>query len=421
MSSIVIAGCGTLGDHLPLVGLGTLLARGGHRVRMAFNDAMRQQAERAGLEVAPFGRPLGSRQVSRHADDWDHWTVPAVDRWRWTERSDAVLLADCRDLLAACRDADLLIAPPNDQAGPLVHELLGIPWVTAALTPGFFANPPDDLDHPRSEAVAAYLRSLAEHLARVRRSLGLPDRPLARQLDGLFARRILLASHTDFCPPAASLYGEVHPTGFWLPDDPAWRDWQPSAALARFVEAEPAPLVLAFGSLPVADPASVLAVHARAAARLGRRLVVQRGWARFSPRDLPPDVPAASVRFIGAAPHDWLFARAAAVISHGGIGSLARALRAGCPVAVEPYGNDQFYNARQVVALGLGAALHPHRVTPEGLAHVLREKVLSSDCRARVAALGARIRAEDGLARACDLVEGWLRDGTLPGTHSSNR
>jgi UDP:flavonoid glycosyltransferase YjiC (YdhE family) len=410
MATLVLAGSGTLGDHLPLVGLGRRLAERGHRVRAAFNQAMGPYAERAGLEVVPLGRPLGPRQARQSADHWDHWRGPVVERLRWTEADDAALVADCRALQAACQRADLLVAPANDLSGPLVHELLGLPWVTAALTPAFFASQPERLDAPLNQAEGAYLQSLAEHLARVRRRLGLPDRPLARQLDGRLAARILLASSATFCPPRAGQYGRVEPTGFWLYDDPAWASWRPSARLLRFAEREPAPLVLTFSSLPLADPAAVLAIHARAAVLLGRRLIVQRGWASFGPRHLPNDLPDGSVRFVGALPHDWLFERAAAAILHGGIGSLARALHAGCPVAVEPYGNDQFYNARQVLALGLGAALHPHRLTAEGLARILAEKVLVADCRARVEAFGARLRAEDGLTRACDLIEGWLQD-----------
>jgi len=39
---------------------------------------------------------------------------------------------------------------------------------------------------------------------------------------------------------------------------------------------------------------------------------------------------------------------------------------------------------------------------------VLHEKVLQPECRARVKAIGAVLRAEDGLARACDLLEQWM-------------
>jgi UDP:flavonoid glycosyltransferase YjiC (YdhE family) len=418
MATIAIAVRGTLGDHLPVVGLGRALAARGHTVRMACNQAMRPYAKRAGLLVMPLGERLGAAEARRHAAAWDHWAEPDPAQRRWTRRSDQRLLRRCQALADACRGADLLVASVTEPAGSLVHESLGFPWATVAYMPAVFAAPPARATTPTNPAEAAYLASLAAHLRRVRERLGLPDRPLAEQLAAQIAPWTLLGSSSHFSPPPAEPYSHVRTTGFWFYDDPTWQEWRPDPSLAGFMVREPRPLVLSFSSQPLADPRAVLAVHARAALALGRRLVVQRGWARFSAHDLPADVPAEDVLFADLVPHDWLFARAAAAIMHGGIGSLARALRAGCPVAIEPYGNDQFFNARQVVALGLGVAMHPHRLTPAGLARALREKVLTPECRARVAALGARIRAEDGLAVACDTIEAWLgaslRDGVLP-------
>jgi hypothetical protein len=60
--------------------------------------------------------------------------------------------------------------------------------------------------------------------------------------------------------------------------------------------------------------------------------------------------------------------------------------------------------------LGLGVAMHPHRMTPAGLARVLAEKVLTPACRAGVARVGGEIAAEDGLMRAADIICEWLPD-----------
>ena len=104
-------------------------------------------------------------------------------------------------------------------------------------------------------------------------------------------------------------------------------------------------------------------------------------------------------------PHDWLFAQAACAIQHGGIGSIARALRQGCPLLIEPYGNDQFFNAMRVIELEVGAAMHPGKLTAEGIARVLAEKVLSPVYRRRAEAIGAHIRLESGLETACQHID----------------
>jgi UDP:flavonoid glycosyltransferase YjiC (YdhE family) len=96
------------------------------------------------------------------------------------------------------------------------------------------------------------------------------------------------------------------------------------------------------------------------------------------------------------------------VIHHGGIGTTAQALRCGRPMLVEPYCNDQFYNAARVAALGIGAALYPRDATADRLADVLTRAVLTEQTRSRAAELAAGIAAEDGLTTACQLIEGQL-------------
>jgi UDP:flavonoid glycosyltransferase YjiC (YdhE family) len=220
-------------------------------------------------------------------------------------------------------------------------------------------------------------------------------------------RLILLASSPNFSQPRLDHLHQVRMTGFWFDDDLG--DWSPDPELLDFLDAQPGPLVLTFSSLPVQDVPRVVALHAEAAARLGRRLLIQRGWAQLDSTVLPDPVTPGALRFAGSLPHAWLFPRAEAVIHHGGVGTTAQAMRCGRPMLVEPYGNDQFFNARRALRLGVGAAMHPHKLTVTGLTRILDEKVLTADVRRHALELGARLQAEDGLTVACDLIEEQLR------------
>jgi UDP:flavonoid glycosyltransferase YjiC (YdhE family) len=166
----------------------------------------------------------------------------------------------------------------------------------------------------------------------------------------------------------------------------------------------------------VADPRHVVAVHAGAAKLLGRRLVVQEGWARLVREHLPAAIDPARVHFARMLPHDWLLERSAAVITHGTMGIVSKALRAACPMLVEPYGRDLFFNARRVKALGLGTAMNPHKLTAEGIARALETRVLTAGVRRRAVDMAARVRAEDGVARACDLIDDVLEGRQNPRT-----
>ncbi len=117
---------------------------------------------------------------------------------------------------------------------------------------------------------------------------------------------------------------------------------------------------------------------------------------------------------IEGAPHDWLFPRMAAVVHHGGAGTTAEGLRAGKPTAIFPSNfGDQLFWGRRVRALGAGTEPVPQkRLTAEGLAAAIRTITEDERMRSRAAELGEEIRAEDGVARAVEIVAGRTSEGT---------
>jgi len=56
----------------------------------------------------------------------------------------------------------------------------------------------------------------------------------------------------------------------------------------------------------------------------------------------------------------------------------------------------------------VGAAAHPAKISADGLARILERKVLTAHCRDNARALGEKIRVENGLDKACDLIEEWF-------------
>lgn len=75
---------------------------------------------------------------------------------------------------------------------------------------------------------------------------------------------------------------------------------------------------------------------------------------------------------------------------------------------IEPFGNDQFYNAYLVEKLGVGEVLPPFKMSVDDLVHALSKKLLTPEYRRRTEALSDRLWEEDGLDTACHLIDTYL-------------
>jgi UDP:flavonoid glycosyltransferase YjiC (YdhE family) len=118
-----------------------------------------------------------------------------------------------------------------------------------------------------------------------------------------------------------------------------------------------------------------------------------------------PDVLPEGILAAEYAPHGALFARAAAVVHHGGIGTTQEALRAGCPELVVPHGFDQPDNAARVVRLGVGDLLPASRYRGDIAAMKLRALLTDEGVAERAQRAAAVIRAEIGARNAADIIE----------------
>jgi MGT family glycosyltransferase len=85
------------------------------------------------------------------------------------------------------------------------------------------------------------------------------------------------------------------------------------------------------------------------------------------------EVPA-NARVETFVPHTPILARAACAVTHGGAGATQKALAAGVPVCVVPFGRDQLEVARRVEVAGAGTRLPAQRLRPERL----RAKVIEA-------------------------------------------
>jgi MGT family glycosyltransferase len=105
-------------------------------------------------------------------------------------------------------------------------------------------------------------------------------------------------------------------------------------------------------------------------------------------------------------PHAPLLARAACAITHGGMGATQKALAAGVPVCVVPFGRDQLEVARRVVVAGAGTRVNARRLSPARLRAAVREAMGMRDGATRMA---AGFAAAGGGPAGADALEALLQ------------
>lgn len=191
---------------------------------------------------------------------------------------------------------------------------------------------------------------------------------------------------------------DKHITGFWFLEH--GQDWTPPDELLDFLGSGPRPVYVGFGSMNNRDPEETTDLVVQALVRSGQRGILGLGWGGLASTKLPD-----SIFPIRSAPHDWVFPRMAAVVHHGGAGTTAAGLRAGVPTVVVPFMSDQPLWARRVHELGAGPRPIPRkRLTARRLEKAIRQAVTDPRIQKHARRLGERLRAEDGVDRAVDII-----------------
>ena len=146
----------------------------------------------------------------------------------------------------------------------------------------------------------------------------------------------LVAADRTILPPSPEWAMRVPYASFLFFDD----DRSLDADLADWLAAGEPPVFVGFGSMSGDATVRIGKRLRQALSDSGRRVLLGSGWAGLGGKDIPP-----GWRVVGDVPHNRLFKQVAAVIHHGGSGTMATALRAGVPQVVLPLILDQYHHA----------------------------------------------------------------------------
>lgn len=416
-------GSGSRGDLQTLVALGKGLAVAGHDVTVATHRS---------FESLVTANGLAFRRLSGDSEQFFKGIGGITLREKWRNPLSPIRFANrflgpfmdrlFTESLEICRDADAVLYWPFLRVGPSIAEKLKLPCFAVAhypmpyLATGDFPNaffsPWPRLERSRlynrftyATARPFFWRLVREQLNRWRQSLGLKTLSTREEARRVRAIPHLLGFSQAVLPRPRDWPRDTHATGYWFLDADASETTPPG--LDEFLAAGPAPVCIGFGSMTGRKPVELTGLALEALRLTNVRGVLLTGWGGLQGIELPDSVFATD-----SVSHDLLYPKMSAVVHHGGSGTTAAAVRAGVPQLITPFGFDQALWGRRVAQLGIGPELIPHtELTAARLAAAIRSATGDASMRTRAAELGRSVRAEDGIARAIELLNDYATRG----------
>ncbi|MDP9479359.1 MAG: glycosyltransferase [Actinomycetota bacterium] len=390
------------GHLYPIVPALEELGRRGHEVVVRTLASEVELLRGLGFEAAAMDPAIERREI----DDWKARTSIGALRVSLRGFFDRAH-HDGPDLLRAIEEErpDALLVDINTWGAMAVAETAGLPWATWC--PYFLPipspdTPPFGLELPPARGplgrwrdkllrplVFAIYNRLAPELDAVRVKLDAP--PLGNIPRSMVRAPLMLYMTAEpFEYPRLSWPNSVRAVGPGI--------WDPPADRPAWLEELDGPLVLVTLSTEFQNDRKL--VDTAFAALAGEDVNVVATTGAADPSTFAPPPNARVVRFV---PHRPVLERAACVVCHGGMGITQKALAAGVPVCVVPFGRDQFEVARRVEVAGAGTRLPAGRLRPDSLRAAVREAMSRKVGAKRLAAAFA---AAGGPRAAAGALEG---------------
>ncbi|KAL2467926.1 Sterol 3-beta-glucosyltransferase UGT80B1 [Forsythia ovata] len=411
--NIAVLVVGTRGDVQPFLAVARRLQEYGHCVRLATHANFRGFVKSAGVDFYPLG---GDPRVLAGYMARNKGLIPSAPGEISVQRKQ--IKAIIESLLPACTEPDVengepfraqaIIANPPAYGHAHVAESLGVPlhifftmpWTPTYAFPHPFARVPQSAGYWLSYILVDLLIWWG----------------IRGYINDFRKKKLKLAPIAYF----STYHGSIShlPTGYmWSPHVVSKpEDWgplvdvvgycflnlgskyQPPEEFVQWIQNGLEPIYIGFGSMPLEDPKKTTNIILEALKNTGQRGIIDRGWGDLGNYlDIPDDV-----FLLVDCPHDWLFPQCSAVVHHGGAGTTAAGLKAGCPTTIVPFFGDQFFWGERIHQRGLGPTPIPiSQLSVEALSEAIRF-MLQPEVKSRAVEIAVLIENEDGVGAAVD-------------------
>jgi rhamnosyltransferase subunit B len=416
---VLLPTLGSAGDVHPFVALGLALKARGHRATIITNPMFQPLIEAQGLGFVPVGTVEEAQAIIADPGLWH----PRKSFDIVAKRAIVPAMEPVYRAIEHFAAANTVVVASSLALGArLAQEKLGLPTATVHLQPSVLRSLVDQgmMGTIRISAAQPIWfkrtlywladrvvidRMLKQPLNVFRHSLGLTpvDRPMQRWMHS--PQCVIGFFPTWFATPQPDWPPNTHLVGF-----PLWDGRNSHAAtrpeVAEFLDAGEAPVIFTPGSA-AATQHRFFRESLAAVCELGIRAMFVTNF----PEQVPAKLPS-GVQTFTYLPFSEVLPRAAMLVYHGGIGTLAQAITAGISHLVVPNGHDQFDNAWRVEQLRLGRSLPQTRYRARSAATAIRLVLSDAALKQRTREYAVRVNSPAALDQACDLVEGLAASGS---------
>lgn len=357
----VVLAVGSGGDVFPFVEIAGSLARRGLDVTVLGPQRFQPHAAQRGIEYRSIGAEDVYREVFDGDEVWDARKGTAA-AWRYYV---AAARSGHERLSAGWAAADtLLVSSSFAIAARLAQEREGFSNTTVHLSPSVLFSAIDPPRWPGPSVPKTWPVWMKRLLVGAAERLAL-DPVISPPVNALRAALGLAPVQRVFSQWIHSPQRVVYAFPEWFAA--AAPDWPPAgshaafpclkqqaealpAALLEFLDqgrGSPTVLVTAGTAVRTRQPWVQHCIEGALDAGLRVIVVAPQVW---------PIAPRADLLWLDRVPFDLVFPQLALVVHHGGIGTMAEALRAGVRQLAVPTAHDQFDNADRMQTAGLGLA-----------------------------------------------------------------
>jgi rhamnosyltransferase subunit B len=413
---VLLPTMGSAGDVHPFIALGIALRARGHRATILTNPIFQEIVEAQGIGFLPVGTVAEANAAIANPELWH-----LRKGFKVIAQVIVPAMAEIYKLIEKHADADTVVAFSSLAFGARVaQEKLGIPSASVHLQPSVIRTFADQgmMGNVRLSAsrpkwfkqglfrLIDYLivdRRIKEPLNALRASLGLApvDRVMHRWIH---SPQLVIAFFPDwFAAPQPDWPPNTHTVGFPLWD--ADGETPLAADAEEFLGSGAAPLIFTPGSAG-STMQRFFKESVNAARELNLRAMLVTNYPEQVPKHLPRDI-----RVFGYLPFSQVLPRAALLVYHGGVGTLAQGIKAGIPHLVVPHGYDQFDSGWRIEQLKLGLSIAQSRYRARRVVRAIDSILGDGTSAQRCRSFASRIDAADAVARACALIEGLAPGG----------